>query len=321
MANDIIDLTGIFGVHREVTKPGTFFVGCLRDGSAVKGFTCKTNFIVGVDYLFLGSWVDDPQWGMQFVFKSFTELKPKTREGILSYTVPILKDKCGMGPVRIGRVIDAIGVDDTMSYLKNEWLGVSRVAGITQVQAMECSRLLKEKEMFEETDMDLRGLFHGRGFSDATRKACIDEFGVCAPVKIRKDPFTMLIRRFPGAGFMRCDKLYTNLVLSEKKLKRQTVCLIYQLQKIGGSTWIDMAKAIVEMGRLISSDINPEKAVELGVRANRLSQTTHNGKKWLAVKEDAVSERMVFNYAKGLQTHEGDIKRRTEPRDDESGEF
>jgi len=214
------------------------------------------------------------------------------------------------GQSKARKLLAEVGAKKCLAVLKADPEKVAHVTGITLKQAKQLANLLIEVEQFEATRMQLVQLFEGRGFSQQLIEEAIKDFGVCAADRIKRDPFTMLVRRYPSAGFSRCDQLYMDLGLPQHRLKRQTICLWHQIQQASGSIWIRADEASVELSRLISSHVNPSKAIELGLRAKWLScHKDRDGNTWLAEREDAINEQLTVNYARELRDGDGSTDR------------
>ena len=79
-------------------------------------------------------------------------------------------------------------------------------------RAKEASKELHNEAAFEAVKIDLLTLFQGRGFQASKLiRACIKEWGRRAPEMLRRNPYLLMIRGLPSAGFKRCDKLYLDL--------------------------------------------------------------------------------------------------------------
>jgi len=311
------EYSGVFMQCRWANDEGTYCVGVMASGTVIVGAAGRDTFIPSVEYRFSGYWEDHENHGKQFHFLTYVAQKPKTAASLIAYLSKIIFGKCGIGRAGLQKIIARVGPERTLPTLKADPETVVQLTGISPEQAKLCGDLVTQAEAFEDTAIELNQLLEGRGFGSNVIKSAIEDFGVCAADKIRRDPFTMLIRKYPSAGFLRCDQLYRDLGLPLHKLKRQTVCLWYQLQQADGSTWIGVKAAIKELKRLVGSDISPKKAIELGCRAKLVNQKVVKGEKWLAMKDDAINERLVFNYSTKLRDASANTHRK--PR--EGGHF
>ena len=79
-------------------------------------------------------------------------------------------------------------------------------------QARAAAVKLKEMEGLEETNIRLGELLKGRGFRDEIYLWATQKYGIGCVDVIRKNPFRLLIDGAPGAGFLRCDRLWLELV-------------------------------------------------------------------------------------------------------------
>lgn len=291
IASTTEELTGTFHNTRFSKPDGSWIIAGLKDGTSIVGSAAAEAFIPGIEYTFSGRWEDNKTFGRQFKFQTFIAKAPVTNDSVMSYLSRYLFGSgSNIGPVKIRKLLAEVGPERCLATLKGDTPAVCRITGVKQEDAESAAELLIGIERFESTRMQLVQLFQGRGFTQQVIDQAITDFGVCAVDRIRRDPFTMLVRRYPSAGFLRCDQLYRDLGLPEHRLKRQTICLWNQIQQASGSVWISADHAVGELKRLISSSANPAKAIELGVRAKWLARRRRDGALWLAEREDAINE-------------------------------
>ena len=310
------EYTGIFQRIVWQKDDGSFLIAVLQDGTSIIGSASGGSFIQGVEYLFSGRWENHNSYGKQFRFTSFVANQPRTDGAIQAYLTKYLFGKgTQIGPVKVRKLLAEVGAEKCLNVLKTDPKTVCRITGVSMENAKRAADMLIEVEIFETTRMQLVNLFQGRGFSMQCIDKAIEDFGVCAMDRIRRDPFTMLVRKYPSAGFLRCDQLYTDLGLPQHRLKRQTICLWHQIQKASGSVWISAEKAATELGRMVSSSVNPKKAIRLGLRAKLLSVKKHGGELWLADSTDAIAEAQTRNISLTLRNgyrDDGSIDRKPE---------
>ena len=318
MKSPITELIGTFGQVRWSKPDNTWLIAILEDGTSIVGSASPELFIRGVEYTFSGRWEDNDSYGPQFKFETFVARAPVTDGAVMSYLQRFLFGSgYQFGAVKARKVLAEVGPERCLATLKSEPAKVAELTGITKPQAEAVAKILIEIERFEETRMRLVQLFQGRGFSQDCIENCINDFGVLAYERIKRDPFTMLVRRYASVGFLRCDQLYRDLGLPEWKLKRQTICLWHQIQEASGSVWIGAKEAAEELSRLVSSKTNPRKAIQLGVRAKWLSRKKDaDGKLWLAERQDAIAESLIAKYALEIRNAHDSIN--GEPRKSEN---
>jgi exodeoxyribonuclease V alpha subunit len=299
-ASSVQEIQGEFQSVRWSNPDGSFLIANLADGTSILGPAKPASFIRGVEYRFSGRWEDNDKFGKQFRFILYTEREPVTADSVMAYLRKNLFGfGSGIGEAK-GRILIAkYGPESVLSAIKSDPGSISGIANISYEQAVKASEILIAIEQFESTRVQLAVLFQGRGFTQPCIDRAIEDFGVCAADRIRRDPYTMLVRKYPSAGFLRCDKLYMDLGLPENKLKRQVICFWYLLNQADGSVWINAREAIGELNRLISSRTNPKKAIRLGVRAKWLvTKRDNDGVLWIAERAEAMNERKVLECVK-----------------------
>ena len=289
------ELTGVFYSVRWQNNEGTFFIGSLKSGESIKGNAKPGSFIPGCEYVFAGRWETHPQYGQSFNFSSFRAKAPVTAEAVRSYLDRHIKGiGCGIGPAGITKLIASFGPEKVLHVLKYEPKNVQSLLGLSAQDAKLAADTLLNIERYETTRLELNQIFEGRGFQQGTIEACIDTFGVHAADAIKRDPFTMLVRGFPGCGFARVNALYESLNLPKNRLKRQVICLWHLLTEGNGSVWYDADWSSQELTRLVTATVNFRKALTLGIRAKWLSTYRDgSGKLWIAAAEHAVVEEQL----------------------------
>ena len=262
-------------------------VGALSDGMRIKGKAEPGELIPGVPYIFFGVW-GDYRGEKQFQFKQFLKAEPHTKYGLVKYlesTAP------NVGPVIAGRLFDAFKQDAVRVLRTDPAMASAAVSGLPLDKAEEASHVLKLNAALEETRIDLMDLFVGRGFPSRLANEVINKWGVHAPGRIRRDPFSLLVEGFKGCGFARCDRLYTDLGLPLDSLKRQMICLWNAMQEQNnGHTWHPLWSITSQMKRLVSGNVRPEKAIELGTRSGWLVVRGEEKDRWIAIGHYAKNE-------------------------------
>jgi hypothetical protein len=285
----------------------------------VKGDAPIGEFIPGLTYRFGGRWDDDrvdPRTKAvekQFKFTHYTKAEPHSRYGLVSY---LAKFAPGIGPMIAGRLFDAFG-SDAVKVLREfpEKAVVAANAGgrslLTSEKAEAASAVLKSMGKMEDTKIELVGIFHGRGFPHTLVNHCIRVWGVLAPRRVHRDPFSLLVRRFPGCGFARCDRLYSDLGLPPGRLKRQMICLWHSLRTSGeGHTWFpaDHCKRALEQA-VSGVKVNFVRTVKLGLRSRWLAKHIDaSGQLWLAEYAKAESEIAVADKLASLLSGPVELK-------------
>jgi len=288
------ELTGVFDHVKWAADDGSHIIAGLQDGKTVVGPTRRDSFITGVTYTFSGRYNIHPTYGKQFKFDAFVQCEPITESQITAYLLRHLaQEKVGIGEAKAKRLATVLGPQNCLQIMKTDPRRVSEVAAIPLLKAEKVASILTKVDAFEKTTMRLTEMLKDRGFSRDLIDKAIEDMGVLAYDVIKRDPFTMLVRGYPSAGFQRCDKLYRDGGRPEKRLKRQLMCIWDYIKSSGGSTWVLEEDAIEELRRLVSSDVAPERAVELGLRTSWLQRREIEKKPYLAVTIDAYNEDML----------------------------
>jgi exodeoxyribonuclease V alpha subunit len=257
---------------------------------SIKGDADPKDFIQGIDYRFFGKWgKPKPPYGKPFEFKQFMQGRPHSRVAVVGY---LTRFAVGVGPVYASQLWDAFG-PDAVRILRSEPAKAAKALGLPTSRLAEASRSLGEFIQTEETRLD------GRGFPKTLIETVIKKWGIHAPARIRRDPFTLLVSRLPGCGFARCDRLYTDLGLPLDRLKRQFACIWKSLREDGsGNTWhpLAIAKQAVEAGisGVSEEGVKWQRAVMLGVRSRWLAyRKDEQGQGWIGEKKQTENEATV----------------------------
>lgn len=258
----------------------------------ISGASEATELVPGMTYRFLGHYEDHSR-GRQFKVQQFQIREPNSRRGLTTY---LARYAPNIGPAIAGQLYDAFG-SDAVTRLRTDPNGAALACrSLTTDKAHEAADALQALVKFEETKIALMNLFAGRGFPNALIELCVSKWGILAAERVRRDPFTMLVNDMPGAGFARCDRLYVDLGLNERKIKRQVICLWHELQSnMDGHTWHRLDFAVRRLGEIVGGvKVNAKKALRLGVRSGWLAvHTDAEGVHWLASGKNAESEEFL----------------------------
>lgn len=248
-----------------------------RDGNACVGLVSRDYLTIGLDYRLMGRWVLNQKFGRQFAFDTISKAQPLTQHAVIQYLV----EHCpGVGRAKAAKLW-SLFAGDTMRTLRESPESIP--ADILSPEQVEIIRRSLEKHgRAEETKAELFGMLARRGFGRKIYDQLLNAFGARAPEMIRRNPFMLQTKRFAGAGFKRCDKLWLELGKPKDALKRQLLALCASLvNDRDGNTWVP-AESLVERINDMMSDgrPRPKKCLQLGLRSNRLA------KKWMPTLSD-----------------------------------
>lgn len=280
-------------------KDSDFKILSLRTGETVKGQLPESELVTGMTYQFQGNWKNETYRGqkqMTFWANRMVRSEPHSREGVVKYLEKVAP---GVGPAISSQLWDLYG-EKAVVMLRTEPLTVA--AGIRHFPddvAVKAAEELRKNEKTEEVRIDLMELFAGRGLPHSLTSHVIQEWGITAAQRIRRDPFCLLVNRFKGCGFLRCDELYMDLHRKPWKLKRLMLCIWHYLQSNrDGHTWHDIGSVFAYVQANVSGFADCEdrwgsgkdrfmKAIDLGRRGQ---------KKWLALKKDSESRYWIAEH-------------------------
>lgn len=260
----------------------------------------------GVTYRFFGQWENHSR-GRQFRFKTAVVGQPHNRHGLVKY---LAKYCPGIGPGIAGRIFDALK-SEACPRLRNDPKGAAREVNeycrrnvLSEEVAVKAGEALRAVVALEDTRIELTSLLHGRGFSGSLIETLAKLWGPSAVTRIRRDPFILLAKRFPGCGFLRVDRLYKELGLPVGKMRRQMFCLVHAMREDNnGHTWHSAAVLAGKLRAMIDG-LTPrmERVLRFGVKTGWLAvRKDERGQFWIADFEAAEAERVVAERLRMLQ--------------------
>lgn len=270
----------------------------LRSGVGVRGPVPSGGFDGRLEYRFRGQWEEHPRYGRQFAYKSAVPHLTPTYGAVVAY---LLKYAPHMSRGRAEKLWQAYKAD-AVKVLRETPAKAADLGIMPLEQAEQAALGLNALASREAVLIELADLLAGRGFPQATTDEILRRWGDRAAMLLRKDPFRLLVARVPGAGFKRCDKLYQDLKLPAKRLKRQTLYLWHQLDTDhSGHTWLPASSVIQLLDEYFGQGSRPRSALRLGVRAGWLALRKHRGSLWVTTWERANDERVVAQAVRRLQ--------------------
>lgn len=268
------------------------------DPITIKTTAEEEDLELGSTYRWYGSWGTHHRWGKQFSAKTFVEVTPLSKDGVIAYLC-----KAPHVGATIAAAIWRAFECEAVAKLRQQPLEVvaelkrRNCKGFTETRAEEAAAYLREESAVESATIELLGVLQGRGFPRETLKRSLHEWGNRAAEVVRRNPYRLM--QFPGCGFARTDSLYLDLGLPPAALKRQTLAVWYAMSRdSSGSTWFDIPFIEQAVNSTIASaNANPVRACKLGIRAGLL-RTYRNGapRPYLTVVRRATAEERVAEY-------------------------
>ncbi len=258
------------------------------EGHTVIGPADGELFPRGTMWKWFGRWEDDSTRGPRFRFATYVPHLGHGKTGVTTY----LSRTCdGIGAGYANRLWDKYR-GDAVRVLREEPDRAAAECNISPETCHEAAAKLHVARRTESTRVELFGLFSGRGFPGHLIDRVIERFDVRGPQMIRRNPFCLL--GMNGAGFKRCDKLWSDLGLPKTALKRAGLCAWNVLRNDGaGHTWI-RAEDVARVLKDNCPGCDVKRALRFAIRARRLKKFKDaDGVMWLAVYANAVAEERI----------------------------
>lgn len=282
-----------------------WFVARMEDGSRVIGKTGRHNLIRGVTYRFWGKWelYRDAAGSEHDTFrcKMFVSREPANRKGVVRYLSMFVK-KCGIGDVGANRLFDAFGGETILVMRTNPEAVVRVLPRLSIEQARAAAEMLSAFRATEETVLALVEIFGGTGFPRTIYNWCIERFNLEAPALIRRNPFILMLRGAPGAGFNRCDQLYLKYGGNPEALKRQFLCAYHHIRNSkSGNTWFPRDSIRTVLNENIGGATpRPEKVLRLGLRSGWFVPETMHGQPVITDNRRAADEVALAHHVRRI---------------------
>ncbi len=286
-------------------EDGSAFIGTVRLATAelatVKGPTdAGPSPQPGCAYRFFGRWEEHERYGRQFAFQSYCAVVSSDRKGVIAYLISIADN---VGEKRAEKLWEAFGPFAVQTLRENPEAVANK--GIMSIDdAREASQSLHDEAGFEPVKIELLSLFAGRGFQAGKLiKACLQRWGGRAAEMVRRNPYVLLLRKFPSCGWKRIDKLYIDLGHRKNRHKRQALCAVYHLRLDStGHTWFPAQQVGEAIASTIGSGADPLRALRLALRARLLVRRNDATQVWLAEAGKGRNEATVATRIKEMLT-------------------
>ena len=258
----------------------------LTDGASAIGPGTADQFTTGQLYRFLGRWTDG-RYGDDFKFETFVKDAPLARGAVMKS----LADTCRhIGRATAEKLFDKFG-GDAVRQLREEPEAVAAAGLLTADAAREAAADLARFAALERTKIELFGLFAARGFHGKAIDRAIGLFGAKAPEIIRRNPYTLLVKKLPGAGFKRVDRMFLDLGGKPAAFKRQMFAALAGIREDrSGSTWADAQDVAATVTKSIPG-ADPYRALRGLIRAGRVRVRREGRERFVTLRERAGSPR------------------------------
>lgn len=259
------------------------------------GYIPRGDLVTGLHYRMMGYYKLDKKYGMQFWPQQWIQSRPLSRHAIVCY----LTHYCpGVGETIANRMVDKFGEDQVVYVLKNEPHRVAKeISGISEETAVQIALTLIQIQSTQETMMELRGMLKGRGFPEESYKLIIEKWGASAPDTIKANPFCLMAKHIPGAGWSRCNTMWEEWGLPLDSLTRQMFGVFHIMNSsVDDHTWFLIDDVSEALGGLVATNVKPEAAISEGIKEGWLAEITVDGQRWISTCEKASDEEVIVDF-------------------------
>lgn len=231
-----------------------FLIG--RFTCAKKEFTALGRIIepeIGTPYNLHGKWVQDPKWGLQFQFDSYTRAKIVGDSAVIRY---LSKTAKWIGTATARAIVKEFS-DNALEMLQSDPVTVAqKIKGLSIDKALEIQATLHKNAEIEGTLLALEemigklGILHKGLITKIAQRWESDAIG-----KIQTNPYQLT--EFHGIGFLTADQIALAIGFNRKSPKRQAAAIEYLLKKsrTEGHTWAARNFILEHAKQLIECDV------------------------------------------------------------------
>ena len=178
----------------------------------------------GLEYEFVGEFVDHIKYGIQFKIESYTKTNSFTRDGLIAY---FSSDKFkGIGTKLATRIIDILG-EDCIEQILDDPDCLDVVPTLTPTKKEVIIDVLKENYATEAVYVKLFGF----GLTPKMIHRLMEVYGLEAAIRVENNPYSLLYD-IEGFGFKKSDNLAMNLGFKENDLLRLREAVRYTLNQV-----------------------------------------------------------------------------------------
>lgn len=214
--------TGFYILRIELppgTKDGAGHVG--KDGLLTIKVT-RPNTVEGMTMEFHGHFIEDPNYGRQFIAKTAHEVAPSTTEGLIAYLSSAHFH--GIGQVKARKIVKHFG-EATMDVINNNIDRLIEVAGITEKNMIAIKEVWVKNKEFNEI---MQFLMDHR-LSAVLAHKVYDLYGQDCVSKMKANPYE-LSKNIRGIGFKKSDTIALSLGFATDSPIRLKACIQYVLE-------------------------------------------------------------------------------------------
>ena len=201
-----------------------------------------------------GSWVRDPEHGMQFKADSLRTNAPTSREGIEKYLGSGLIK--GIGPVYAKKLVEKFG-EQVFAIIEEQSARLEDVRGIGR----ERRKIIKAAWAEQKVVRDIMVFLHSHGVGTSRAVRIYKTYGEESVERVRANPY-LLARDISGIGFKTSDAVAEKLGISRESLIRIESGIFHVLLEAGRSghcalphgILVDQSKGLLEVEEVLVTE-------------------------------------------------------------------
>lgn len=238
----------------------------------------------GLDYEFVGNYVDHTKYGVQFKIESYTKSASFSKDGLIAY---LSSDKFyGIGPKLASNIVDELGTDCINLIMENGDV-LDKVYHMTESKKKVIVETLKENYASEQVFIKLFSF----GLTSKMIYRLYEVYGNEAASRIEENPYC-LIYDVDGFGFKRSDDLAISLGFKENDNLRLKEAIKYTLNAV----CYQQGYSFLTSKQLINSSYNLLRtSPQIQISDLEYALETLVEKKLIIQEEDRFFEPTLFN--------------------------
>ncbi len=240
-----------------------------RDGT-ITVVGAMPEFSEGETVQFIGDWVNDSRYGLQFRAGQAFPKPLKTKKGIGNYlSSGIVR---GIGPRTAEKIVNHLG-EDTIAILDTDPERIHEVPGLKKILAQNLIKVWAQNRTKRNTLIYLQGL----GISAKLAQRIVNEYGEHTQRIIENNPYQLAEDVF-SIGFRKADQIARNRGLAADDIHRLRAGLHFALNELArdGHTYAPREELLAKAAALLGIDKPAELSAALDAQcvANKLKQDT-----------------------------------------------
>lgn len=178
----------------------------------------------GLEYEFVGEYVDHPKYGVQFKIESYTKTNSFTKEGLIAY---FSSDKFhGIGTRLATNIVEILG-EDCIEQILEDPDSLDVIPKLQPAKKDVIISVLKDNYATEAVYVKLFGF----GLTPKMIHRLMEVYGLEAAIRVEKNPYSLLYD-VEGFGFKKSDNLAMSIGFKENDFLRLKEAVRYTLNTV-----------------------------------------------------------------------------------------